>query len=558
MAAKLPTVLRVSPDLQFLPINTHKHDRRRTLRLYRAQARQMPVARKIALGIADLGVPVSRPIPDRTKYVNFRYAVRKRMGAWHSPANPVSARKLGRFVGAWLRSNVQAKLDPRDRFDFDEWLNLTNYTGAMKASLRKRRSRYCQRRRLRPDQFALHVLSHMDYNKDGSASSRLKAFIKGESYPDVKAPRLINPRGDMATMAIGPVIKKIEAIMYEVRMRRGCGEWINGDLPWFIKHISPMDGHRARAIERLRAYLKPGGRFYATDHTAFEAHFRSDIMHRVEFQMYRWIARDNPEARARLAEYERILCGLNVSECGLFFSQLPGGRQSGDQVTSLGNGFTNLMLMLYAGRVCRCGMAGFVEGDDGIFVVNPTTPMLPGVALFRSWGFELKLVVVDDPSEASFCGNVYVPGEFNNLTDPIQFLGKAPWYNSSDCTQVTARVASELARAKAMSCLAQYAGCPVVHQWAIAVLSMTRGARPRYTLSGSLPYDALDLDDLTPRIRDWARVPITDAARLKVASVFGCPVSEQLIIERQLMAHGDVKTVLTPSAWVRYSREARV
>ena len=139
------------------------------------------------------------------------------------------------------------------------------------------------------------------------------------------------------------------------------------------------------------------------------------------------------EVDVLVIEYERIFIGSSVSDCVYFYAEVDGLRQFGDLVISLGNGFMNFMLMLYAGKCCGCDMWGFVTGDDGLFVVMFCCGVVLSCEFFSKWGFDFKLEVVGDVFDVSFCGNVYVLGEYYNFMDFLNFLGKVPWYNGSDC-----------------------------------------------------------------------------------------------------------------------------
>lgn len=477
---------------------------------------------------------------------------------WKEPIRPADMRLFRRFVGSWLRNNVTGALDPRDEFPLEEWLAGTTYNGRESDHFRSIVADYCRRRRIPPRAYATHLMGLVRNTGRGALYAGAKAFLKEEFYRDydldtpgkLKAPRFINARTKYITAAVGPIVKKMESITYELRMRQGAGpRVVASDLPWFIKHVPVAE--RPLTIEKLRQFITPRSTIIATDHTAFEAHFTAELMAACEFQLYHWLARRNPTAERVITDFERICTGLSVADAGHFHILIEATRRSGDVTTSLGNGFTNLMLMLFCASRVKCEAWGFVEGDDGLFVLTPSCGVLPSIAQFRALGMDLKLETCADLSEASFCGQVYVPGEMRVVTDPLWFLAKSAWYLGSDCTQVSDRVALQLLRARAMSGLAQYAGCPVVHAWCLRALSDSIGVTPRYNLRGTTPYAALDLGDISGKIQRLAAEPVTPAARLLVEKVYGLSVTAQLKAEDDVLA-GRPLELPVPKGWLDF------
>lgn len=336
----LPAIVRLDRDLTFQSINAYQHDRKRTWR-YHIRRDQQPVARLIGPPLLDHGLPVSRPRPDRCCFQNFQYAVKKRVGMYKEPHQSPSKRGLLRFVGSWIRRHFPFNIDLSGWWKIEPWLDSTNYTAREKDDLRALHRKYCLKHRLPPEAFALHVMKRASPQGLGNRSSRCKSFIKDESYDTFKAPRMINPRSKLITLAMGPLIKRLESIIYDLPMVPGQ----QPDLCWFIKHVPGPE--RAAQVEKLRQFMVPGAEVVSTDHTAFESHFSPDIMSAVEFQAYRFAVRQDVRASAVINEFERICTGLNVSDCAFFHSAIHGTRQSGDTTTSLGNGFTNLMLVLF-------------------------------------------------------------------------------------------------------------------------------------------------------------------------------------------------------------------
>ena len=81
-----------------------------------------------------------------------------------------------------------------------------------------------------------------------------------------------------------------------------------------------------------------------------------------------------------------------------------GTRMSGDICTSLGIGFSNLVMNLFVASKCGATIKGFVEGDDGIFVCPEG--WTPNSFWIERLGFKIKMETHTDWTRASFCGNL--------------------------------------------------------------------------------------------------------------------------------------------------------
>lgn len=302
-------------------------------------------------------------------------------------------------------------------------------------------------------------------------SSTIKCFIKTESYniekkdgiSVIKHGRGIMSRSDWAKVTMGPAITSIERKVYEVL--KGDGD------PYFIKHVPVPE--RFKYINRLRDGLS---KYFVTDYTSFESSFSPEIMKAVECQMYRYMLPTAP----RMADYlERTLTGKNHLKFRNGVSvTIKGRRMSGDMCTSLGNGFTNLMLMGFCAEKLGFEQTGFVEGDDGIFRVDHVEPAVS--ELLRKLGFLIKLTEVSDPALGGFCG--IVAADNGNLKDPIRFLQTFGW--TSSCVSANKGIMLALLRAKALSAQYELPQCPVIRAIADRALQLTTGVEPRFSVDG--------------------------------------------------------------------------
>lgn len=280
-----------------------------------------------------------------------------------------------------------------------------------------------------------------------------KSFIKQESYGRFKPARGINSRSDRFKVFSGPFFKLMEKQVYHQGCLDSSGRFCEGDMCPFIKHIPVPD----RPLFMSRYFEGCSGPFYETDYSQFEKHFLPEVMHSLELILYKHMLKNFPKVACVL---EDALAGQNVCKYKSFVLRVLGRRMSGDMCTSLGNGFSNLMLFSFAcflkGGVCK----GIVEGDDGLFV--STVPL--AASDFTDLGFDIKIAVFTQANEASFCG-MLMSSDGCLMRDPQRVIPKFGW-SFSPRRNGKKRVRDRLLVAKALSLAYESPRCPLV--WALA------------------------------------------------------------------------------------------
>jgi hypothetical protein len=384
--------------------------------------------------------------------------------------------ELTEFVKTWLDENVpQAR-----KMSFEEWLDSTSYNEARKQELRVS---YFELRGGRPTRMQCR---------------KIKSFVKTESYPEYKHCRMINSRCDLFKAFSGPLFKAIEEVVYANEH--------------FIKHVPvPQRPSKVRALRRA------GRHYYSTDFTAFESHFSPEVMKAIECQLYRHCLQWCPEDAEFIC---KVIAGDNCmsTHTGVKAS-IKGRRMSGDMCTSLGNGFTNLMLAKFICSKQGHELYGFVEGDDGLFA---TEAVLDEV-LYQKLGFTIKIQTENDPCTASFCGMVFSEaGEI--VKDPVDFCANFGW--TSSFIGAGDNLMQGLLRAKALSAVYETPQSPIVGAIARYALEQTRGYAPKWVSDGYhvVPKDEMPLPPFCPA---------ADTRQL-VANKFGIDVSTQLEIEKRV------------------------
>jgi len=385
-----------------------------------------------------------------------------------------------------------------DFLSFDEWLETTDYSSARKEVIRE----------------ALNVEFQ---DTQVFKRYRVDTHVKDEFYEEPKPPRLINARCDYAKAVLGPVIKVIE--------KRVCR------LPWFIKYV-PVSQRPAVLQEVL---MMPGVRYACTDYTSFEAQFVPAVMRALERPLYKRMSANFCDRGAFMHLFDQVICGTNeLNVCQMFNAKVPGVRMSGEMDTSLANGWCNLVLFMFVLWEKGVKMAdlrdikGFVEGDDGLFALP--SHLLPNELDFQPLGFVMKIQIVDSLNLASFCGNIFAPGDNIVVTNPIKMLSKVGWCPRKYMMGGLA-LQRALLRAKALSVAHQYNGCPILSVAGRRLVELTHGVRFRKNFVQNFlgSYKAKDFTENLPA----ERFP-TDATRYIVEDLYGITIEQQIEIEARL------------------------
>lgn len=402
----------------------------------------------------------------------------------------VKLKRLESFVRDWLKDNIPV-VEP---LSFEDWLASTTYTEERKNELRQ-----------------VYELNHgaVPTKKE---CEKVDAFVKSEFYPTYKHARLINSRCDAFKVFSGPRFKAIENAVYA--------------LPQFIKHV-PVPERPAK----IRALRMAGRRYFQTDFTAYESHFLAPIMRALELQLYAHCLKNDVHAGFLCS----VISGKNkmTTKAGVR-AKVKARRMSGDMCTSLGNGFSNLMLALFLAHEKGGVLDGFVEGDDGLFCSDVELT----AADYESLGFTIKIEEVDDPCQASFCGMIFSDsGEI--IREPRRFFMGFGWTQSF--IGAGDRIMDELLRAKALSVVYETPQCPIIGAMARRALIKTQGVAPRFVNDGyHVPHDVKNIPAFAP----------SSDTRLLFETMYGVSVSVQLQAEAAVArgAFEEVACLIPPTS----------
>lgn len=457
------------------------------------------------------------PRPDPSHPPSVVGAVVKRFGYQTPTVSRENRRKFKRFVQLWLKRNIQSPLTDADIPTFDEWLAQTPYPASRKLELTT-------------------IWNKLQRIPSVKRFSRVKSFVKDETYEDWKYPRLINSRVDEAKCYFGPVVQAVSDVLFS--------------RPEFIKKIPVPD--RPLYIRQLFDSSGVNSDYVYTDYTAYEAHFVPEVMKITQCLLFKHMLRGTSFAGEWYDIYERTMTGRNKLALKHFSMSIQGTRMSGEMDTSLSNGFANLMLFEYA-VFCRGGKTiGVVEGDDGLFRVTPAAAA-PTKEDFEKLGFTIKIEHTRELSEASFCGQVYDMTDLIVVTNPIEVISRLGWTNKK-YTRCSEQTAMELLRAKGYSLVYQYYGCPMLDALGRRILQLTQGVRIKDKVLYNM--DQWEREKLAAAMARNLPEPreVPENTRLLVQKLYGVSLGEQKAFEEmcstlQLGDHALPCVNQTPKSW---------
>lgn len=461
------------------------------------------------------------PSPDIHHKGIFRDAFWKRVGSATPPLDRSRIRRLRVFVRKWIKSH----LDP-----LAATTDVSHSTWAEESSLP----------RWKVDAY-IEALRENHWHVEPS-DAIADGFLKDEDYLEVKAGRLIHSRRARFKAAVGPIFHQIEKSVFSQLSR------------YFVKYLPVCDRPR-----RMKQMEKAGSIYVGTDYSKFEATITRELMSAVELQLYSYMVGNLSDvAKSQFLGLLHCLSGVNHMRYKEAKAKVPATRMSGDMCTSLGNGFTNLMVFLF---VCKEKgldiehLDGVVEGDDGLFVMSQD---ILSPHDFESLGLLIKIVKNTDIGRTGFCSLYFDTQDLENVADPAELLAKFGWTRSCRMHCRPDKL-KELLRAKAFSLAYELPGCPVAGALARMALRLTRGHRVVFdTPDGSPSYWASQClqgqTELTPEIDRRLQAPISMRTRHLVEDLFGVSVPLQIQIEETLdnmtsIEPLDFKDLRVPDSW---------
>lgn len=482
-------------------------------RIYPKYSVNRPISARLAICYEG----ATPPRPAQSDLLSSIAGAAHRVASQAPTPNRKMVRKFKRFVALWLRRNLKP-LENDDVRTFDEWLDGTSYDAARKAELRRAWSKCSSK----PTKRQLSIV---------------KSFIKDECYETYKNPRGIYSRSDVAKCTFGPLVQSISDKLFA--------------LPWFIKTVPVND----RPMVIYDSLNKHGATYCYTDYTAYEAHFEKFLMDACESLMFRYMT-------SRLgAQYRKVVemmrdCKVSINRIifKTFCCQVEACRMSGEMDTSLSNGFTNLMLYLFASREAGCPeerVKGFVEGDDGLFRNDGP---FPTEKIFEDLGMTIKIGLTQKLEHASFCGQVYSLDDLIVVTDVREQVCRLGW-TTKNYVMSRPETKLELLRSRGYSLVYQYGGCPILGVLGKRILELTDGVNIRNSIVEKMDLWSRERLLKAMKWKQQIREPGLPTRQL-VEKLYGVPVQEQINIECEIsnMGFGSLPFVFSniPADWEHY------
>jgi len=469
-----------------------------------------PQARQLACGVNFV-----LPKPNQS-FTNADRALRTRIGRATPRIDKQEFRRFRSFVMKHVKTKLKRKFDPLVIFSVDEleYIKNLNQPEYRKSQMANAYS-FCH-----PQKIDKH--------------HEIRCFIKEEYYPEIKNPRLIMPRDDSFKVALGRFIKKIEDVIFSKAN--------------FIKKI-PSYKRPEFLLERLGLL---NVKYIETDYTSWEASM-GKLMQGLEHDIYKSLIAFCPE----FTVFENLLKQViqeNVLKLG-FCTYLVSGRASGEVTTSLGNTLLNYYIWKYVCYRMKIKSRSVFEGDDGLASVPIDFDVDRAVAIMNRLGMIVKMFLADHIGDVSFCGCRFDTIDMVNTTDPIRYLGKFGWSSRQYCSS-NPRTRMELLKLKALSTIAAYPGCPILHKFASWIINET-GFITQADLEKRLEKTQMTVWDRQRQLDCMCRYseleqlinqPILESTRLFVQEKYDITIEQQLTFEE--MCQGELRildgSVLNP------------
>lgn len=487
------------------------------LRINDADTRPV-VACSLGVHVEGAAMPHVDPSDTRTALTGAMFRFCRKI-----PNSNRRKRKFRRFVQRWLKKNM-VPLSVDVDYSFETWIKNTSYTEARKKELTEKW------KRLNIDFDDYSKANSLNINRDSvHRLFALSSFIKDETYPTFKHARGINSRSDEFKCLVGPIFQLISDALFK--------------LPWFIKKI-PIHERPQYIIDLLH---RVGENYTGTDYTSFEAHFEGEMMADCEMQLYKYMVQFLPVGPWFIEIISKAFFeDENVIRFKNFIIGIFGKRMSGEMNTSLGNGFSNLMFMLF---LCKENgnkkVRGVIEGDDGLFVMQGKPP---NEKAFADFGLNIKMVSEKEISHASFCGMVFDPIDKTNVTNPIDELVSFGW-TSRQYAQSRRGIHLSLLRSKALSLAYQYRACPVLSALAYKVCQLTAMCNVKQFLTKQATHylNSYELEIARAAFdyfnkNDLLKQPGMNT-RLLVEFLYGLTVQDQLTIEKYINSWTELQPI---------------
>lgn len=368
--------------------------------------------------------------------------------------------------------------------------------------------------------------------------NKIEIHIKpNDVFEGFKKPRGIYARSDGAKVKYGSVIHQIEQKIFE--------------LPYFVKKVS-VDKRARYIYDFMDGANDKAYNYYVTDYSNFESQMNEDLMNVCECQLYKYISSENKECSEVMKEFCEVITGVNSCWAPNLSAWMRAKRQSGEVCTSLGNGWTNLIMAM---TICRShgikfeDFRGVFEGDDGV-IRTPKNVVLTA-ADWERFGMVIKIKKVPSITQAEFCGLIFNSEDLSNIKDPIWSLVTFGWSRSSLKFVRSKQLVEGQILAKVICAICEAPRCPIVKPFMLKMLSLTKWTNPVYDQDWWFKYVMRDwnIDEIMTNNMFWNLVgqDVPFCNRLTMAEYYHIPIADQLQIEKEISLITDLTKLKLPT-----------
>lgn len=217
-------------------------------------------------------------------------------------------------------------------------------------------------------------------------------------------------------------------------------------------------------------------------------------------------------------------------------------RMSGEMNTSLGNSFSNWILMKFIAEKHNLILLDLVvEGDD---CLASFLGAVPEAWMFAELGFEIKIEIFEDIGRASFCGLLFDAFEMNLVQSPVKFILNLGWFDPLYVSS-SKLTALRLLYGKCLGTLAQLPNCPIISALCFRVCTLLSFIQHPKLASSLSTYER---EEKLRLIQSAVVAPpsIGFATRQLVSDVFGLPESFQEQFEKYI-GTWDIGDIIYPA-----------
>jgi len=337
--------------------------------------------------------------------------------------------------------------------------------------------------------------------------ARVRMFLKDDKYHtfDFKAPRCIQFRNKRYGITLASYLQPIEEYIYSLEDESGSRVFAKG---------RNVDERASDLRQKWDDFCDPVA--LCLDHSKFDCHVSVKLL-KQEHRAYQTLF---PGDRCLKQLLKGQLVNKGSTRNGTVF-KTTGTRMSGDQNTGLGNSILNYGMLAEFVKGVKARF--YIDGDDSVVIVERGRVSQLKLGVFRTFGMNTKLEVVDEFEHIEFCQSrpVWDGVAWHMIRNPMRVIARLPWLVKRNHLNVIPRYLKSVGMCEMVLNL----GIPVMQEIARTLIS-----------KGSGKYMKTDRHYLAKlsKIKPWnvKPVPIRQVTRESFEKAWGITIEEQMKLEK--------------------------